>query len=72
MHTWSKNDAAKVDGKVYRVLSVTREGCPTVRIRNDQVMADKPDSWEHVGKYTWTWNPLTPGDPFWKFVPAGV
>ena len=79
MHSWSKNDAARipvadekglVTYKVFRVLSVTRENCPTVRVKNEQLMAKHPDEWDHVGKYTWTWNPLTPGDPFYKFVPA--
>ena len=72
MHTWSKNDAAKVGNKVYRVYSVTRDNLPTVRIKNEQVMAETADQWEHVGVYKWTpWNPLTAGDPFYEFVPAG-
>lgn len=70
MHLWKKNDAAKIGDKVYRVLSVTRENLPTVRVGNDQVIAKTPDEWKYVGTYKWVWwNPLTPGDPFWRFEP---
>ena len=56
-------DSALTDDKIGNLVDF-------VRVKQEQLMAKHPDEWDHVGEYTWTWNPLTPGDPFYKFVPA--
>lgn len=67
MHTWSKNDAIKVNENICRVLAVDKNNVPSFMFKGHLTMADKPDSWEHVGVFKWNWNPLEQG---WQYRPA--
>ena len=65
-HSWSENDAALVDGKIYRVMAVTGQNVPAIEKSGRLVLAQSPEEWNHVGHFKWVWLPKGK----WKFVAA--